>query len=145
MTVRTYEEGDRTELIALVGDARAIDSPTHRLRVAEEDGKVVGFALWHQPDAGGTAVLGSVIVPQSGRWGLVYALVAATARDALARGFVQAQFTINSHTLLNRLQRTFTIDARPSAWKPNTDQPVEWEVTVNLVDALEQLEGVANG
>ena len=40
--IRPFREEDRGAVSALLGDARAIDSPDHRLHVAEESGRVVG-------------------------------------------------------------------------------------------------------
>ena len=143
MPIRPFRDQDRGAVLTFLGDPRAIDSPSHRLHVAEEGGAIVGAVVWTQPDAGEEAWLGTVIAPPE-RWDLFYGLVKATAEDALARGFKRARFTLQDKRLLDKLRRDFTIVPQPSGWNPRTHQPVAWEVTVELEDALRQLQAKAD-
>ena len=105
--------------------------------------------MWRLPDVGDEAFLGGVVVSRPDRWDLFYGLVAAAARDALARGIRKASFTVSDRALLERLRRDFVIDPKPPAWEPlpagqagKTGRPLQWDIHVDLVDALQQLERV---
>ena len=152
MFIRRYAESDRKQAVGLLGDARAVDSPNHRLRVAEAagadgrpSGRLAGVALWVRPDAGEEAYLGAVIVaPEitatNARWSTLYQLLLSCARDAIQEGFTRAYFTILDAHLLARGRRDFTIEPQPSGWAPNTRRAVQWDVHVDLQDAIAQLE-----
>ncbi len=139
MPVRPLTNKDRAQVLTLLGDPRTIDSPSNHLHVAEENGVVVGAVVWVQPSAGEEALLGAVAAP-AGRRDLFYELVKATAEDAVSRGFSKAIFTIRRPALLQRIERDFTITAEASGWNPTTHQPVQWDVHVDLKDALQQLQ-----
>ena len=142
MAIRPFRKQDRAAVLGLLDEARAIDSPNHRLHVAEEGGGVVGVALWRQPDSGDEAFLGAVVVSQPNRWDLLYGLVAAAVRDALDRGVRTGSLTLSDERLLAKIQRDFPFQPTPSAWEPNTGRPVEWEIRADLADALQALERV---
>lgn len=135
MTVRPYEPRDRDLALALLKDPRAVDSPGHRIVVAEG---TEGLALWLKPDAGEEGELASVLTPTGDRR-LFYELAAAACRDAIDHGLTRGSFTIHDEQLLHRLQRDFRIDPTPSGWEPNTEHAVQWDVHVDLRDALQQL------
>ena len=140
MTIRPFRDQDRGPVLALLGgDPRTLDSPSNRIHVAQEGGVVVGAVVWTQPDAGEEAQLGIVTVSLPGRRHLFYQLVRACAVDALARGFQRARFDVLDRALLALLERDFTITAQPLGWNPQTHEPVEWRVAVDLADALKQL------
>ena len=141
MTIRPFRDQDRGPLLTFLGDARGIDSPSHRLHVAEEGGAIVGAAVWTQPDAGEEPLLGTVIAPP-GRWDLFYGLVKAAAQDALARGFKRARFTLLDRRLLVKLRRDFSIAPVVLGRDPRTGRAVSWEVLVELPDAIRQLDQV---
>lgn len=138
--VRPYEERDRDDVLAVLGDARAIDSPCNRLFVASHSPSA-GVAVWVKPDAGEEGYLGAVETPAGG-WKLFYQLVAAACEDAIAQGFRRGYFTVLDDKLLRRLERTFDIHPEACGWEPNTGRPVQWEVHVDLTDALRQLQAV---
>ena len=152
MFIRRYAESDRKQAVGLLGDARAIDSLNHRLHVIEEldaggrpSGRLTGVALWIRPDAGDEAYLGSVIVASEitatkARWSTLCQLLLACARDAIQEGFTRAYFTILDAHLLARGRQDFNIDPQPSGWAPNTRRAVQWDVHVDLQDAIAQLE-----
>ena len=137
VNIRPYDPADREEALALFGDARAIDDPANRLHVAVDDrGRISGSAVWHEPPAGAPEGLAVALVagqpPET-----MYALVQASVEDAIARGHTEGSFTVRDAALLGRLQRDFSIDARPSGWRAG--RAVEWSITVDLRDALRQL------
>lgn len=141
MTIRPFREQDRGTLLTLLGDPRAIDSPSHRLHVAEEGGQIVGAVVWTQPDAGEEALLGTVTAPPE-RWDLFYGLVKATAEDALARGFKRARFALFDRRLLDKVRRDFSIAPVVVGRDPRSGRAMSWEVLVDLPDALRQLDQV---
>jgi len=141
MSTRRYTAADRSAAIDQLGDRRAVDQAAHRLHVAE-GGPAAGVALWVEPLPGrdSEALLGTVKVAVEDRR-LFYQLVAACAQDALDRGFERARFTVRDRRLLLRIQRDFIIEPQAIGRDPETGEAVEWEVSVDLQDALEQLEG----
>jgi hypothetical protein len=136
---RPLEPRDRERALDLLGDARTLDSPSSRIHVLEDEGVVSGAAVVSLPDVGDEAQLGAIALETPGDLNAVYRLAAACARDALAAGFRRGTFILLDHRLLDLLRRDFTIDARPSGWDPVTARPLQWEVTVDLDDALAQL------
>lgn len=139
--IRPFREEDRAQALAFLEDARAIDSPGHRVHVAEgEAGAVKGVALWVKPDAGEEGYLGLVAVGAPGRWDLFYRLVAAAAQDALDQGFRRGFFVVPNKGLLARIQRDFDVEPQPSGRDPVTGEPAQWRIHVDLEDALRQLE-----
>ncbi len=152
MTIRPFREEDRDRVLALLGERWAIDSPSHHLQVLEAstgstglEAGVAGVALWVEPDAGEEAYLGLVAVtagPAPGDWRPFYRLVAGCAREAVDRGFGRGYFSVHDRGLLGRIQRDFDVRPEPSGWDPATREPVQWEVHVDLQDALRQLERV---
>ena len=137
VNIRPYEPPDREEALALFGDARAIDDPANRFHVAVDDrGRISGSAVWHEPPAGAPEGLAVALVAGQPP-GTMYALVQASVEDAIARGHDEGSFTVRDAALLGRLQRDFSIDARPSGWRDGA--AVEWSVSVDLRDALRQL------
>jgi hypothetical protein len=140
--VRPYRASDRERALELLGDTRALDSPSSRVHVLEDEGVVSGAAVLVLPDAGDEAYLGTISLASPGDLSATYALAAACALEALDAGFRRGRFTLLDHRLLDLLRRDFTIDARPSGWDPVTAATHQWDVTVDLEDALAQLERV---
>lgn len=139
LVARRYVSADRASVLALLGDARAIDSPSSRIHVVEQAGAVVGAVVWVRPDAGDEAYLGAVMAP-AGRRDLFYALIAACAQDAIAQGFALARFDVRNERLLRRIERDFVVAPRVAGRSPTTGQALSWQVRVDLQDALAQLQ-----
>jgi hypothetical protein len=139
METRPYRPADRQRALELLGDARALDSPSQRVHVLEKEGIVSGAAVVVLPDAGDEPHLGEIALAAPGDLNAVYLLAAACAREALAAGFRRGRFTLLDHRLLDLLRRDFTFDARPSGSDPVTARPLQWDVTVDLEDAIRQL------
>ncbi len=137
---RPYEPSDRADAIAQLGDVRAIDQASHHVHTAE-GGPAAGVAVWVEPGPGGEPYLGNVKLPGDNRQ-LFYRLIEACARDAIQRGYGHASFTVRDDQLLSLIQRDFTVEAEPSAWDADTGDPVQWELHVELEDALQQLRSV---
>lgn len=148
MTIRPFREKDRERVLAMLGERRAIDSPSHRVQVLEEEGAVDGVALWVAPDAGDEGYLGPVALEAgagpgvTGDWRPFYRLVAACAREAGDAGLKRGRFTVRDRALLRRIQRDFDVQPEASGWDPATREPVQWDVHVDIPDALRQLERV---
>ncbi len=94
-----------------------------------------------EPGPGGDPYLGAVKVPSDDRQ-LFYQLIEACAQDALDRGYQHASFTVQDAQLLSLIRRDFTVEATPDGWDPQSGQPVQWDIRVDLQDALEQLHRV---
>lgn len=143
MSIRRATAADRSALLERLGDARAIDQATHRVHVAAS-GAEEGVAIWMEPGPGGDPYLGSVKAPAGDRK-LFYQLVRACAQDALDQGYRRAFFTVRDHRLISRIQRDFDVDPVAIGWDADSGDPVEWEVHVDLDDALGQLRRVIDG
>ena len=137
---RPYETSDRASAIEQLGDARAVDQASHRIHTAER-GPAVGVAVWVEPGPGGEPYLGGVKTSNDDRQ-LFYQLIEACAQDALDRGYQHASFTVHEAQLLSLIQRTFTVEATPAGWDAENGRPVQWDIRVELRDALEQLQRV---
>lgn len=137
---RPYQTLDRAEAIAQLGDTRAIDQAAHHVHTAE-GGPADGVAIWIEPGPGSEPYLGNVKLPGDNRQ-LFYQLIKACAQDARKRGYAHASFTVRDARLLSLIQRNFTVEAKPSAWDADTSDPVQWEIRVELEDALQQLRSV---
>ena len=137
---RPYRPTDRTSAIAQLGDARAVDQVSHRIHTAE-GGPAVGVAVWVEPGPGGEPYLGAVKLPSDNRR-LFYQLIEACAQDALDRGYQHASFTVHEAQLLSLIRRDFTVEATPAGWDAENGRPVQWDIRVELQDALEQLQRV---
>ena len=135
---RPYRESDRERAAILLDDGRALDVPGRHAHVSD-GGPDDGIAVRYEPAAEEEPYLGAVIVPPGAPRQRFYRLVLACAEDALARGFARGRFHVQDGRLLVRLRRDFTVDARACGWEANTGRPVEWEVVVELEDALRQL------
>ena len=107
--------------------------------VSDNQGPSTGFALWLDGPRDQPAQLG-LVSHKSGYGKPFYQLVEHCARAALAAGHTEATFDITSERLLKKLERDFRIDATPSAWAPNSGAELQWTITVNLRDALAQLQ-----
>ncbi len=138
--VRAYTASDRAAALDLVGDPRAIDDASHRIRMARNG---AGLAIWLRP-ANGLPLLGPVLTKTPNRR-LFYELVQSCAQDAIALGHRRACFVLKDRRLLSLLERDFTIDARPYGHDPATGTAVEWRVEVDLADALRQLGAALRG
>ena len=137
---RPYETSDRASAIEQLGDARAVDQVSHRIHTAE-GGPTAGVAVWVEPGPGGEPHLGAVKIPSDNRR-LFYQLIEACAQDALDRGYQHASFTVHDAQLLSLIRRNFTVEATPGGWDPESGLPVQWDIRVELQDALEQLQKV---
>ncbi|MEX0785928.1 MAG: hypothetical protein WD939_04770 [Dehalococcoidia bacterium] len=140
MSVRRPTAADRSALIERLGGARAVDQASHRAHVSEE-GAEQGVALWIEPGPGGEPYLGTVKAAPENRK-LFYQLIEACARDAFERGYARASFTVRDHRLLSRIQRDFQVEPQAIGWDAGSGEPVEWDVLVDLEDALGQLRRV---
>ncbi len=139
---RPMTPNDRAAALALIGSRRAIDQPSHRVQVL--DNAQAGAAVWIAPSVGNTALLGLVKLSAPAGGTRIdrrfYQLIDACAKQALAEGFTHATFTITDPRLLAQLERDFTIEPVPLGTIDG--QPLEWEITVELVDAIAQLAAV---
>lgn len=138
---RLYRESEGARAAAVLGDARAVDAPDTHVHVSDA-GPEDGIAVWREPAAGEEAGLGAVIVPAGTARQQFYRLVLACAEDALARGFPRGRFRVQDGRLLMLIQRDFAVEAPACGWEPNTGRPLEWEISVDLQDALAQLRKV---
>ena len=139
---RGYAPADRDVASALLGDSRPLDAAGTHVHLSGEQA-VDGLALWLEPPVGvDEAYLGPVIAPGIGPSRRFYELVFACANDALAHGYERGYFTIKNRGLLHLLERTFRIDPVAVGWEPNTGAAQQWEVHVDLTDAVEQLRNV---
>lgn len=136
MTIRPFQESDRTDALDLIGDARSIDSPGNHTFVAEEDGRLVGFAVW--AEEGTRGYLGGMSVTQT-NWPLFFRLAGACCQDAINRGFTRGYFTLKRAALLARVETEFEVTAMPAGWDPQTGEAVHWEIEVDLENAMQQL------
>lgn len=143
MRVRRPTAADRSALIEHLGGARDVDQASHRIHVAA-DGAGQGVALWVEPGPGGEPLLGTVKAAPQDRT-LFYQLIEACARDALDRGYERASFVVRDARLLSRIRRDFDVAPQAIGWHPDSGEPVEWEVLVELEDALAQLRRVIDG
>ena len=139
MTVRPFQEQDREQTLAFLDDARAIDSSGHHLHVVEEDAALRGVSLWFATSRA-EGRLATIHTAEDQPRHTFYDLAAAACRDAIATGLSEGTFELRNPALLRSLQRDFAIDPRPSAWDPISREPIQWKVTVDLRDALQQLE-----
>jgi hypothetical protein len=133
---------DREAASALLEDVRPLDASGCHVVVAGEP-LVTGVAVWLDPPPGGDeACLGPVMVSE-GRPSLsFYQLVLACTEEARAAGYARGAFTIKDRGMLRLLRLTFRIDPVPTGWEPEGGSAREWEVHVDLQDAVEQLRGV---
>lgn len=153
MPVRAYRHQDRGAVLALLGDARALDSPSARVQVEDADG-VQAAALWVRPDAGDEPYLASVIVPgkdgpttpslsgPAERWRLAYRLAAGCVAEALAQGFQRGHLIVESEALRRHIERAFSFRIEPAGQDPRTGAPRRWRIEVELREALAQLHRV---
>jgi hypothetical protein len=135
---RPFRPADRASAIEELGDARAVDQTSHRVHTAN-GGPAAGVAVWVEPGPGGEPYLGEIKLPSDDRQ-LFYQLIQACAQDAFSRGHEHASFTVHDARLLSLIQRTFTVDAIPAGWDPESSLPVQWDIRIELQDALEQLD-----
>jgi hypothetical protein len=139
--VRPIEDGDRQRAAAVLGGAAVLATGDTHVIVGP-GGADDGIAVWREPAPGEEPELGPVIVPAAAGPRRLYELALACAQDARARGYRRAHVRVLDERLLAQLERDFTIDARPRGWEPNTGRAVEWEIEVDLDDAVGQLERV---
>lgn len=135
---RPLEDADRGQAAAILGDERALDAPDTHVFVAAT-GADDGIAVWRESAPGEEPELGSVIVPPAAGREQLYQLALACAMDARSQGYTRAHFRVLDGRLLAQLRRDFNIDSRARGWEPNTGRPVEWEIEVELEDAIRQL------
>ena len=139
---RRCQPPDREAASALLGDIRPLDAPGCHTFVFGA-ASPTGAAVWIEPPgASDEAYLGPVLTLDGPPSRPFYGLVLACADDALALGFKRAYFTIKDSSLLRLLQRTFRIDPVATGWEPLSGAPSEWEVHVDLPDAIQQLRQV---
>jgi len=138
---RPYAPADREAASALIGDIRPLSQPGCHAHVWGGEGVVDGVALWMEPPPGlDEAYLGPVVATGVISHGeRFYELVLACATDALDRGYERGYFTIKDRALWRTLTIMFRIEPVPTGWETEGVQPREWEVHVELPDAIEQL------
>ena len=141
--IRRFREEDRGAVSALLGDERAIDSPDHRLHVAEESGRVIGLALGRAPDSGTEAQLGSIVLEEPTRWDLFHRLLRALVEHAVGLGFTAGGAETGSRRMVRHLRQTFGLEPAVSARHPVSGVAMEWSYRVDLRAFLEQLERVS--
>jgi hypothetical protein len=134
--VRSYRAGDRAKAIARLGDARVIDQAKHSIVT---DGE--GFAVWR--DAGDVAELGAVVNPDGDRKQF-YRLVLETATEAKDAGFETATFQVYDRRLIDLIERDFR-KAEIEVEGMMDGAPAAWLVTVDIDDAMTQLQAVIDG
>ena len=140
---RPYQPADRAAAAALLGDARALDQPGTHAHVTDDADAI---ALWLEPPTGGSdAYLGPVLGRTPGPD--FYQLVLACALDMLERGYTHGYFEIRDAALLRIIERTFRVEPVPLGFQPQTtpgDARVasSWRITVDLLDATNQLRAV---
>ena len=146
--IRPYRSEDRARVRELLGVDPVVEAAGGlRVQVAEEVGTgVLGAVVYRLPEGGGDAQLGAVVSALPERWDVFYGLVRATAVDALSAGHKTAVFTVRDRRLLDKIAGDFRVAPEPCGWEPSTTDergaPVEWQVEVDLVDALAQLDAV---
>ena len=136
MSIRPYRPTDDVD--DLVGDRAALTIAYNHAHVAQGFATITGLAIWHEPESGAPNGL-FISLRSGGTPADMYALVEACVEDAIARGHTQATFTIYRRALLQQLQRDFTISAIVTGRRQRRGA-VEWDVTVDLADALDQLQ-----
>ncbi len=135
---RPLEDADRQRAAAILGDERPLDAPDTHVLVAAT-GPDDGIAVWREPAPGEEPELGPVVVPAAAGRQQLYQLALACAEEARSRGYARAHFRVLDERLLAQLKRDFKIDPQPRGWEPNTGRAVEWEIEVDLEDAIRQL------
>ncbi len=140
---RPYTPADHEAASALIGDVRPLGMAGCHAHLSGGEGAVDGVALWLEPPPGSEeAYLGPVVAPGI-RLGLrYYELVLACANDALDRGYRRGYFTIKGRGALRDLTDAFRVEPVATGWETEGDRAREWEVHVDLPDAIEQLRNI---
>jgi hypothetical protein len=138
--LRPFEAADAEAARALIGDIRPLRAAGGHAVVSTKDGVLDGVALWFEPPAGSEeAYLGPVIAPGVSPGLRFYEMVLMCARDAAGLGYLQGFFTVKDRGLLRMLTQAFRISPVATGWETEGGMPREWEVHVDLTDAIEQL------
>jgi len=126
---------DQNAVRALLGD---LEPQRAILILAEEAGLITGAATWLEPDAG-PALLGNVVTTNNDRR-TFYQLIRRCAQDAIDSSHDEATFTLTDHALLALVETQFTTAPEITGTDPATGAPTAWRVTVDLRDAIRQLD-----
>jgi hypothetical protein len=138
MTVRPIRPDDRARALALLGDARAIDSPGSHVQVVEEDGRVVGAGVGIAP-RGSEGILGAIITEDPRRMDLFHQLLTALVERAIEHGYQFGRATVRRRSLVRRVEQAYGLTAEPFGRDPRTREPTSWTFRVDLPTFLEQL------
>jgi len=143
MVVRPYRGEDLSAVRGLLGDERALALAGARAHVAAGEPRA-GLAVWVEP-AGEEGLLALAatdarfVSPGNGRR-LLYELASACAREALARGVRRGRFVLRDARLRDAIERDFAVEAEARAVDPQSGEAVEWEVRVDVADAVRLLD-----
>jgi len=163
MIIDKFQSSDREEIINLLKtipnltnitdiEEKTVDQDCTHIHIAKDDnGKIIGGAVWMKPTEGDEAELMCIVTEQgnfcntllnpTGSFSTYYKLIVACIEDALAQGMTKGVFTIRNKTLIGTLKKTFNI--KPIVRGVNLGEgDNEWEVHVDLEDALTQVKGV---
>lgn len=141
MLVRAYQTGDDAKVTQLLG-LDATSARPHRIVLAQEGDTVKGAAIW-QGEPGGVAQLGDVALTDANRRDVFYSLIRGVALAMIGEGFTRGTFTLRDPALLARIERDFRVATKVTGREPSNDGsglPLTWEITVDLEDAINQLE-----
>jgi len=135
---RNPEHGDAEALTALGLDEKTYNASN--VLVAEEDGKVIGWAAGFSPE-GGAGILGQF--SEGLRTEVFDALLAAHVEEAVELGheYGEARVLAEHKGIIEYLRKRWGLEPEPCGWEPGTKYKVvkEWLYRVDLKDFLEQL------
>lgn len=135
--IQPYEATDLDAAVALGIDSRGVDDSGMHLHVAKKDGAVVGVGVL-LADSQSEAYL-AFIGTKVRDWPLMFQLAAACCQDAIDQGHIRGYFVIKSATLLERVKAEFDIKVEVRGRHPGNQEAAEWEIHVDLADAMVQL------
>lgn len=136
ISTHRIEESDRAWVSAKLGKHAdgAIDQDTHRIEVVE-DGADKAFAIWIAKP--GYALLGPVIVDASTeRRDLFHAAIVATAKAAVAEGYIVAKTLVNKLTVVRILEDAYGVKFTPAGRNMKTGKVDHWSLTVDPRDII---------
>lgn len=145
ITTRPYDElADHDDAVILIGDIRAVNERSNHVHVAVDEGRIVGAALWHQPDDGEPdAVVVNVAPGETMR--TFYKLLAACIEDTIAHGHTTATVAVHDRALLRQLTRDLQLQPVAVGRNTRTGEPAYHTVSVDLRQVLELALACAEG